>query len=393
MENLTTQGAPIDAPSPASNDRTPAAIDALHNALTSAAARGALATMAGVVTIGALIGAAAAVFHLQSAHMAMWQPVAAFNAGIVALMPIALALGAAQAVRERTRAAMVAWLAVWSVTALALAALDGVMSAGAVVTNVQALTSIGRVLAPLPGALAVTTVAAIIPTLRGDDSAGALGGIWVLIAKTVVVLFSSAGLLNVAIQSDGVREQLYAVALASVVEVSFIALLTRSERSTAATALLFVLAGVLGLNAAESATVAFGFDLPAWLAWIPAAGRASIVLSGAVCVLAAVALSVKGGKATTRASLGQWAVARVADLRAAREAVAAIAPENRPTRRAVALAAVADDVAADVSEPGGDDDADTGAPSEQDDKRDSSSKPARAEVAPRATKSRASRSA
>lgn len=365
MANIeATQGAPVDTGAPVNTENADntqvSAVDAIAAALNSRAARIALAVMAAAVVVAGLIGAAAAVFDLQTRHMSMAYPVAVFNAALVAVMPVALALGAAQSIRERTRAALTFWLVVWAVTALSLAALAGVLNAAAIVADVTALTNIGRILAPLPGAMAVTTVAAVLPTLRGDDDAGALGGLWALVAKCVVVGFSSFGLLNMAAQAEGVRDAVYAVALATVVEVSFIALLTRQKRSTAANALLLVLALVLGLNSAESASIAFGFELPGALAWIPAAGRASVVLSGMMCVLAAVALTVKTDK-TVKAqpvAVADWLAARVADARAIRDAIPA---PTRPTltsggtapgtrRGSVALAAAADDAAAELED-------------------------------------------
>lgn len=353
----------------AADDTAPAlsTVDALAAAVTSKAARAVLAVLAAAVVIGALVGAGAAVFDLQSRFMAMPAIVAAFNAALVAIMPLALALGAAQSTRTRTHAAMVIWLGVWAVTALTLAALDGVLSASAIVADVSALTGIGRVMAPLPGALAAVTVAVIVPTLRGDDDAGAMGGLAAMIAKGAVILFSSAGMLNLAANSPNVREQLYVVALAIVVELSFVALLIKRERGALATALLGVLAVVLGLNAAESASVAFGFALPDGLAWLPMAGRVSVMLSGAVCVFVAVALSVASGKrAAAGPSVADWLAARMVDVRNVRESIAAAIPAPAlPGQRvgAVQLAAAEDDIAATIA-------------------------PARAEVAPRTRKSR-----
>lgn len=290
-------GAAVESPelgAPGSVATGPAARDMLRDALTATATRAALGILSGVVLLSALLALGASVWHLMTAHMQAHPFTAGVTSAVVALAPLVLAVGAVQTTRERTRAALAVWFVVWALVALALAAVDGVLSARAIVVDVAALTNAGRILAPLPGALAVVTIGAALLTLRGDDDAHALGGLMALIAKAVLIGFSSFGLLNLAAQSEGVKETAFAVFVAAVVETSFVALLVRGKRGPLVDGLTWLLGVVLGLNATETTAAALGLKLPDALAWIPEAGAASVVLSGFIVTLAAVALSLAG---------------------------------------------------------------------------------------------------
>lgn len=362
-DGAAVQSPALGAPGTAAD--TPAGRDLLRAALTATATRAALGILAGVVLLSALLALGASVWHLMTAHMQAHAFAAAVTSAVVALAPLVLAVGAVQTTRERTRAALSVWFVVWALVALALAAVDGVLSARAIVVDVAALTNAGRILAPLPGALAVVTIGAALLTLRGDDDAHALGGLMALIAKAVLIGFSSFGLLNLAAQSEGMKETAFAVFVAAVVETSFVALLTRGKRGPLVDGLTWLLGVVLGLNATETTAAALGLKLPDALAWIPEAGAASVVLSGFIVTLAAVALSLsgkhehaQGEHATAARSLGVGAALAgiVSQVRAA------LASTSADTRPAVQLAKDNGAAALEVSDI--DDATDTGARAE-----------------------------
>jgi hypothetical protein len=184
-----------------------------------------------------------------------------------------------------------------------------------------------------------------------------------LIAKAVLIGFSSFGLLNLAAQSEGMKETAFAVFVAAVVETMFLALLTRGKRGPLVDGLTWLLGVVLGINAVETTAAALGLKLPDALAWIPEAGAASVVLSGFIVTLAAVALSLSGkhehaqGEHAAR-SLGVGAALAgiVSQVRAA------LASTSADTRPAVQLAKDNGAAALEVSDI--DDATDTGARAE-----------------------------
>lgn len=243
----------------------------------------------------ALIGLSATVLQLLVDHMGV-----SYTTGMVVSITVAgmlpvCAILAAITPRERTRSTLAIWFCAWAIVALALAATNGVLSAGAVVLDVTALTTAGRMLAPLPAALAVITIGSTALTLRGPDDAGAMGAQLLRIFKTVFIMFSSFGLLNQALTSGRIAAEAGAVAVAVALmsESAFIALLAQRNRGRLVDGLTLLMASVLGLNASVTIATATGLHVPASLSQLTQVGEVSVIASGAIAALSITALTLR----------------------------------------------------------------------------------------------------
>ena len=267
------------------------AFDVFHTVIRHNATRVVSIVLFLAVIVAALAGLGTAIYYLMADHMKMGVAASIFNAGVVSVGTLVLAIGAWGSARERTRAALRFWFIAFALVAVSMVVVYGALSASAIVLTVGLLETVGKIVAPMPAALMVLALGATMLTLRGPDNEHANATLFAMFAKLVLVLFSSFGILNLALRSQNINQQAFGVFLAVVVELTFVALVFKRERPARVEALTWTMGGVMGLNAIETVAYGLGFALPSWLTWLPEVGKVAIRLSGLLAVMSIIVLS------------------------------------------------------------------------------------------------------
>jgi hypothetical protein len=196
--------------------------------------------------------------------------------------------------KETTRALLKAWYGVFFVVAASGCFLYALLIADTVVLPIDELANIGKIVTPMTAVIVAFAVGTVFVTARGEDKADAGAGLFQRVATIMVFLFSSYGILNVAMQAQNIATQAFGVSLAVVVEITLLALVHRKQRTAALDVMTYGLGTIVGANLVETVSFGLGFQLPGWLSYLPIVGQTSLLLSGAFVVLAVILLNREG---------------------------------------------------------------------------------------------------